>query len=176
MIQAMVQYGARWDLALFERISDWNGWRVLDRLMYGLSKSADGWLYPAMALLLIALDGAQGLLWTACGALAFALELPAYRLLKRQVRRRRPCERLSGVRRLVHLPDRFSFPSGHTAGAFVVSRLLFAFHPACAAPAFLWASGVGLSRVYTGVHYPSDVLAGVLLGLASAEIAIRIVV
>jgi membrane-associated phospholipid phosphatase len=64
----------------------------------------------------------------------------------------------------------YSFPSGHTSQAFATATSISLLYPKwyIIAPAYLWASGVGYSRMYLGVHYPSDVLAGALLGSASA--------
>ena len=60
----------------------------------------------------------------------------------------------------------FAFPSGHAAMAFAVAASWSLSHPEwyVVAPSALWASAVALSRVWLGVHYPSDVLAGALLG------------
>ena len=66
-----------------------------------------------------------------------------------------------------------SFPSGHTSSSFATATSLSLLYPKwyVIAPSFLWAGSVGYSRVYLGVHYPSDVVAGALLGAGSAWLA-----
>lgn len=67
----------------------------------------------------------------------------------------------------------YSFPSGHTTGAFALATglTLQYRHLYIAIPSYLFAVGVGVSRIYAGVHYPSDVLVGALVGTASAFLA-----
>ncbi len=63
--------------------------------------------------------------------------------------------------------DSAAFPSGHAAVSFAWATVLAADEPTLAIPAFALASGITFSRMYNGVHYPSDVAAGALLGLAA---------
>lgn len=69
-----------------------------------------------------------------------------------------------------------SFPSGHTADGFVFATIILLLFPNFRfyIPAFIWAILVGYSRMYLGVHYPSDVLSGALLGAVSALIIYNI--
>jgi undecaprenyl-diphosphatase len=71
----------------------------------------------------------------------------------------------------VHPADEFSFPSGHTAAAFVMVSILGSFYPVLLLPLVILASFIGISRVYLGVHYPSDVLAGAILGIVCGGVA-----
>jgi undecaprenyl-diphosphatase len=146
----------------------------LNVLMRLLSRSADGHGYPLGVAAMALNDPSRAVPIAAACLLAFTAEMAAYRAIKQWVRRLRPCEACAGVGSLVEFPDRFSFPSGHTAGAFVMASLAGQFVSALAVPAYAWAVGVGVSRVYNGVHYPTDVLAGALLGIASAGLALTV--
>jgi len=70
----------------------------------------------------------------------------------------------------VYRPGEYSFPSGHTSSAFSVVTSLSRCYPKwyVVAPSFLWACGVGYSRMYLGVHNPSDVAGGAVLGAGTA--------
>lgn len=95
--------------------------------------------------------------------------------LKRSLTRARPDTAIAGFEALAANPDRFSFPSGHTAAAFGVA-VAFAGEPHGLGPAaLLLAVGIGLSRVYLGAHYPLDVVAGGVLGVF-AGLASRLLV
>jgi undecaprenyl-diphosphatase len=95
--------------------------------------------------------------------------------LKRGLTRARPDVSIEGFEPLAENPDRFSFPSGHTAAAFGVA-VAFTGEPYGAGPAaLLLAVGIALSRVYLGAHYPLDVAAGAVLGVV-AGLASRLLV
>lgn len=89
--------------------------------------------------------------------------------LKYIVKRDRPFKTYPEIEKLT-LGGSYSFPSGHTSDAFATATSLSITFPKwyVIAPAFLWASAVGYSRMDLGVHYPSDVLAGALIGIGSA--------
>ncbi len=70
----------------------------------------------------------------------------------------------------------YSFPSGHTSAAFYTATSLSISYPKwyVIAPVYLWASSVGWARMYQGVHYPTDILAGAVVGAGSAWLAYKI--
>ncbi len=88
-------------------------------------------------------------------------------LLKLAVRRERP--ELPGLPPLTSTPTHFSFPSAHTATSFAGARL-YSRLGLPAGPLYGLAGALALSRLYLGVHYPSDVLAGAALGTATARL------
>jgi|GEM_PF-485419 len=112
--------------------------------------------------------------WTRAGALIGASQLLAGGsavLLKMVTGRPRPFEALENV----NLKHRSSatgsaFPSGHTALAFALatSASLCLENPYVSLPVFVWAGMVGYGRIYLGLHYPSDIVGGIVIGVASA--------
>ncbi|KGE03947.1 phosphatase PAP2 family protein [Pseudohaliea rubra] len=132
-----------------------------------VSRTADGHLYVILPLLLsMAGDAGDRLLLAT--ALAFAAERPVYWVLKNSLRRRRPAQALPGFTSTIIASDEFSFPSGHTSAAFLFSTLLCLQFGPLALPVYGWAMAVGMSRVYLGVHFPTDTLVGAALGMSLA--------
>jgi len=169
MLESIVNRVTWWDTHIFTAVFRLHANRnVLSACLRLISRSGNGPLYPAVALLvcLVAPAKASGFFTAAC--IAYGIELPLYKLIKNSVRRNRPCHALMGIQNLILPPDRFSFPSGHTAAAWVMTRLLGYFFPVLAPAASIWAGLVGFPRVYLGVHYPSDAFAGIALGLLRA--------
>lgn len=97
-------------------------------------------------------------------------------MMKYSVNRERPFNTYPEV----IVPDLFedspSFPSGHTSAAFATATALSMKYPKwyVIVPAFTWAGYVGYSRMHTGVHYPSDVAAGAVLGASSAWLTYKV--
>ncbi|WP_395361769.1 phosphatase PAP2 family protein [Streptomyces sp. YH02] len=110
------------------------------------------------------------------GAVAVA-SATANLLGKRLVRRPRPDREAARVvvGRHVPMPDSASFPSGHTASAVAFATAVGVVFPPVAVPLQVLAMAVGYSRVHTGVHYPGDVAAGAVLGVASAAVSLTAV-
>jgi len=91
-------------------------------------------------------------------------------IVKAIVRRSRPYATLRGVRIPTGQEIGYSFPSGHSSTTWALSTALMLGYPKwyVIAPAILYASAVSISRPYVGVHYPTDILAGVVVGVGSA--------
>ena len=91
--------------------------------------------------------------------------------LKKAVMRPRPFLEIPTLEPLIKRPKGFSFPSGHTtlafAVAFIISRIL---PKRYSIPAFLMAALVAFSRLYLGVHYPTDILGGICIGYVAGMI------
>jgi undecaprenyl-diphosphatase len=158
----------KWDSFVFVYMTKCRGMDSWTRTMRCISMSADGPLYPAM-LVLCAMLYTDRWKMLAAWLLSFTIELAAYKAIKQSVKRPRPFHKLAGLSNLIAPPDAFSFPSGHTAGAFVVVSLIGYCCPAIVMPLCLWAGLVGVSRIFLRVHYPTDVLAGACLGIMSAR-------
>lgn len=100
---------------------------------------------------------------------AFVLSSVITQATKRIVKRERPFDKYSFIVKRSS-GGGYSFPSGHTSAAFTTATSLSLLFPKwyVVVPAFLWAGSVGYARMYQGVHYPSDLLAGALVGAGSA--------
>jgi membrane-associated phospholipid phosphatase len=101
------------------------------------------------------------------GALVVGLTYAANTAIKAIVRRPRPV--VDGLPPLVATPTRLSFPSAHSSTSFAAARAYGRLLPA--GPLYAAAAAMACSRVYLGVHYPSDVAGGALLGLATGGAA-----
>jgi undecaprenyl-diphosphatase len=175
MLRTLALNVNNFDVLLCRKVAVITGKRFMDSLMRVVSKSGDGYLYGPLALLALAVDVRTGTRFILSGLAAFAVMILIQKVVKHLVKRERPGGTVPGIRYLVDPPDKFSFPSGHTAGSFLVAVLLGCFFQVNTFPLYLWASAVGFSRVYNGVHYPTDVIMGSVLGIASAWLGVALV-
>lgn len=126
-----------------------------------ISISADGPLYVVAGLSFLAMQH-----WDLAKlmALSFLVERLCYKIFKGLFKRNRPPETIPGFKSVVEPSDQFSFPSGHTSAAFLVACIFSYFFPLIGFILFPWACCVGLARVVLGVHFPSDIVAGAIMG------------
>jgi len=89
-------------------------------------------------------------------------------VIKPMVGRMRPCHVLEGVRLLIGCGGGKSFTSSHATNNFAMAVLIAHFYPKARTYLLIWAGLVAFSRVYVGVHYPSDIVGGAVLGSAIA--------
>jgi undecaprenyl-diphosphatase len=101
---------------------------------------------------------------TALAAGSTILGLGLFSLAKRLCNRPRP----ASVHMVLAAPDRFSLPSGHSTSVWAIAVAVAIGAPALALPLLVWATLVAASRVVLGVHYPLDVVCGIVLGVVSA--------
>lgn len=137
-----------------------------------ISHTGDGPMYLLIALALLALEPIAGATFFWAGIIAYVFDVSLYLVLKNLIKRDRPAANITTYQACITPSDQFSFPSGHTAAAFLFACLILNFYPLFAIPAFIWASAIGMSRVLLGVHYPTDLVAGALLGSSCAFLGI----
>jgi membrane-associated phospholipid phosphatase len=159
------------------------GPRALDRRLLLLARTRGHSPHVERAVAGFSRIGEHGAVWLALGSAGALLDSAPRRgawrhavvavagtylantALKLVVRRRRP--ELPGLPALTDTPTRLSFPSAHAATSFAAARL-YARIGVPVFPLYELACALALSRLYLGVHYPSDVIAGALLGSAIA--------
>jgi decaprenylphosphoryl-5-phosphoribose phosphatase len=122
----------------------------------------NGAVWVVLGVALALLDPERRESWLICAALGPVAIVLNYGI-KLAVKRPRPV--LEGLPPLGGAPSSLSFPSAHALSSFAVATAMFRVDPATAG-ALLVALALSLGRPYLGMHYPSDVLAGALLGVA----------
>ena len=93
-------------------------------------------------------------------------------LIKNLVQRPRPFRTFPELQIIIPTPSEFSFPSGHTSSSFAAAAVFYRHLPKkLGVPSVVLAGLIGFSRLYVGVHYPTDVLAGVIMGILLSYMA-----
>ena len=157
----------KYDIFMFTRLINAGFYQHLVIAARYISRTGDGYLYLLLMAVLYVREGWQSpFLQTLL--LAFIVERPLYYLLKNGFKRNRPQAAIKDFHSLVIPADQFSFPSGHTSAAFMVASISGFFIPVLLFPLLVWAALVGFSRVVLGVHFPTDTLVGMILGVSVA--------
>lgn len=145
-------------------------YEFLDKIMLVITRLGNGgaiWIAACLLLLVIPKTRGTG------AAMLSALVLESFFcnvLIKPLAARIRPFDVKEGVQLLIAPPSDYSFPSGHAGAAFASASSLFFQGSRLWLPAGLLALLLGFSRLYLYVHYPSDVAAGILLGVVSGKL------
>jgi len=175
LLPAWREEAERLDVAVYAAIAA-TPTPVMDVGLRRLSQAANySRLWLGCAAVLAAFGGGRGRAAAANGLASITLASAVVNLMLKPLGdRRRPDRRVHEVplTRQVQMPRSTSWPSGHAASAFAFATGVGAAWPAAGVPLSVAASLVAYSRVHTGVHYPSDAIAGTVSGVALAPVAV----
>jgi len=161
-------------LPLCRALNRWGARGFVHGFFATVSRLGDGIFWYSLMFVLPFAAGSRGLAAALQMAATGLAALAIYRFLKGRIRRSRPSLSLHGIIARVPPLDRFSFPSGHTLHAVVFTVIACAWFPSLAIVLVPFTALVALSRLVLGLHYPSDVLAAVAIGLALAGISLAV--
>ena len=141
---------------------------ILDHIMTGLSTIGNAgifWIVLGLALCIPKKYRKIGIQMVISMAITFII---GNLILKNLIARERPCWLDESVSLLIEVPKDYSFPSGHTLASFEAAISILLYRKRLGIAALILACLIGFSRLYLFVHFPTDVLAGAVMGTAIA--------
>ncbi|MBQ7781068.1 MAG: phosphatase PAP2 family protein [Lachnospiraceae bacterium] len=149
--------------------TDW-----LDPIMVFLSALGNGgMIWIALSIVLVVPKRTRACGLTMMGAMALSF-LIGNLFLKNVIARPRPFVVDSSVTLLIPKPGEYSFPSGHTLNSVTAATVIFLYFKKAGIAALVLAGLIAFSRMYLFVHYPTDILGGIILGIMDAMLAYKI--
>lgn len=159
-----------WDYGLCCHLNRWIDQKSVHLFFRCISRLGDGVLWYSFMLFLPVFLGGYGLGLSLLMLAVAALGVYQYRYIKHRSMRPRPFVAHHKIRQGARTLDEFSFPSGHTMHAVAFAAILTQAMPWMGIILIPFALLTGLSRVVLGLHYPSDVFMGAVLGLFNATL------
>lgn len=162
------------DFSVLDWIQRTLGNPVADTIFPFITRLGDGgliWILLALTLIILPRTRKTGIILAVSIASAAVVCLI---IIKPLAARARPFVQNPGFQLLIPPPYGFSFPSGHAASSFAAASALFFRKSRLFVPAAVLAFLIAFSRLYVYVHFPTDVLAGMLIGLAAGASVCRI--
>lgn len=156
-------------------IQEWIRNDFLTPLMVAVTKLGDsGFIWIALSMVLLLFKKTRKAGWIAFLSIAFCFLINNL-ILKNAVARTRPYEVVEGLELLTARADDFSFPSGHACSSFAAASSYYRVLPRKAGvAAMILAVWIAFSRLYVGIHYPTDVLCGALIGIFGSLLVFKI--
>lgn len=146
---------------------------ILSPVFIGITSLGNGgmiWITASLLLLISKKTRKVGIMALAALMLSVLIDNV---ILKNVVGRTRPYEVIPELTSLIGAPSDFSFPSGHTGSSFAAAVVMYKKLPKkMGIPALILAFLIGFSRLYVGVHYPSDVICGAGIGSGIALLTV----
>lgn len=162
------------DIRIFQFVNRHLQCRLLDLVMPRITHLGGATFNIMTTVLCILIFSGAVRHWAVEALIALTISHLIVRLLKSIYFRPRPYLTLADARTFPNPLQDYSFPSGHTTAIFSITGVWSIYLPALAGLLFPIACLVGISRMYLGLHYPTDCAIGALIGLASAFLAVHI--
>lgn len=159
-------YIERRDHRLMRRMNRWKPPRWIRIWMIVTTRMGDGWIWYGLGLMLLLYGGPQRFSAVGAAGTAAVAGIFVFKALKKLSQRPRPCQIEPHCWSKVLPPDQFSFPSGHTMTAFSIALVISYFYPSLEGGLLFLAVSIAVSRIVLGMHFLSDVLAGLILGVS----------
>lgn len=155
----------RGDHRLMQRMNRWRAPRWIRIWTTTATRLGDGWIWYALGFLLLGFGGPRRFAAVSAAAAAAVAGIFLFKALKHLSQRPRPCQIEPHCWSKVLPPDQFSFPSGHTMTAFSIALVISYSYPSLEGVLVFLALNIAVSRIVLGMHFLSDVLAGIVLGI-----------
>ncbi|MGL5086461.1 MAG: phosphatase PAP2 family protein [Clostridium sp.] len=147
---------------------------IMDWIMVVITSLGDaGLIWILMGLGLAITKKYRRVGYLVLGALLLGLILGEV-ILKNIIQRDRPFMIIEGIDSIIKAPTSYSFPSGHTTASFAAAGVLASSFRKKSIFIFMGASLIAISRIYLGVHFPTDIIAGIILGLTCSYLVLLI--
>lgn len=162
------------ELGFCRQVNQSLGAPLIQRFFAVVSRLGDGVLWYSLIASLPFIYGWQALETSLMMVAAGVTNLLVYKLLKKVTERERPCSTSADIIPGARLLDHYSFPSGHTLHAVGFTILAVTTYPVLGWVLVPFAVLVAMSRVILGLHYPTDVAAGAIIGASIAALVINL--
>lgn len=169
---ALVQRLGEFDILVCSYLNRTSRIRFIRSLFSTASRLGDGIFWYVLIALIAAVNPGPGYYHALQMLLTGITGVLVYKILKSRTVRPRPFTRRNDIEMSVAPLDQYSFPSGHTLHAVSFSLIACAHYPTLSIPLAIFAILVALSRMILGLHYPTDVLAGAMIGAMLATISL----
>ncbi len=163
------------DASIFFMFNDRVKCKLLDFIMPLITHLGSSIFTISFSILMVLVDLNSSNNWGLAVAASLSVSHIIVHIVKRIINRPRPNKVLENVNTFNIRLYSYSFPSGHTTAAFSIGISLACIFPMLAPLTILLAALVGISRMYVGVHYPTDVIAGALVGTITAIYTTQII-
>lgn len=144
---------------------------LLDKLMVAITTLGnEGYVWIAIGIVMLFFKRSRRAGIAVLMGLIFGLVVGNWGI-KNIVARARPCAINTAIELIIPYPSEYSFPSGHTLSSFVSATAVFLYNKKWGVAAFVLASLIAFSRLYLYVHFPTDILGGIVVGVILAHVA-----